>query len=371
MMPAETITRRFGAAMTTSTTSTKAAKNNAPPPTTRTAEVCLTCSAPCPSTVFTNKTFITPCCDRPICVACITRNPRIVEYVPCLWCGEGVGVVSSTKGKRRVVLRSGVEGGSIGEGGEVFVLGDEDGDGEEEGGDGSPPPAYQETGPTKSNIAADNANGISTPTTANVLDDSCSTPGFEMNHTPPAQATRKHRVRKGETVRSLALSYKIDPYLLAKTNGLPYTSLTTHPGVLQTRREVLVPCSASGGGQAEDDDPAEVVSLGVERFQLITKETDPWVARTYVAIHSSSSAETLSPAADPPSDDHDYEQKISGEKSMLVGDGGEKEKSTRPGEGTSRGDGVAGAIEMFYADEEWESAAAPSGASGRLSRVRR
>lgn len=116
------------------------------------------------------------------------------------------------------------------------------------------------------------------------------------------------------------------------------------------------------------------------RFQLITKETDPWVARTYVAIHSSS--DTSTPPAPPSAEqaneayNDNYEQRTSGEKSTLVGGDGEKDKENEKQPtgtavaGTSRG-GLSGAVEMFYADEEWEAVTAPSAASGRMRSVRR
>jgi hypothetical protein len=123
----------------------------------------------------------------------------------------------------------------------------------------------------------------------------------------------------------------------------------------------------------------------VGRFQLITKETDPWVARTYVAIHSSSDTPTppALPSAEQANEAHNdnYEQRTSGEKSMLVDGDGEKEKEkekenekqptgTAVAGTTSRG-GLSGAVEMFYADEEWEAVTAPSAASGRMRSVRR
>ena len=114
---------------------------------------------------------------------------------------------------------------------------------------------------------------------------------------------------------------------------------------------------------------------------MITKETDPWVARTYVAIHSSS--DTSTPTAPSSAEqaneatNDSYEQRTSGEKSTLVGGDGEKDKenekqptATTVAGTTSRG-GLSGAVEMFYADEEWEAVTAPSAASGRMRSVRR
>jgi hypothetical protein len=79
--------------------------------------------------------FLTRCCGRPICPSCLTSNPRLARYNPCLACLGGVGAVDSGKGRGSLVGRepyhvaaSNVDGAVRDE--DVFVVGDEDDDDE-------------------------------------------------------------------------------------------------------------------------------------------------------------------------------------------------------------------------------------------------
>ncbi|PVF97265.1 hypothetical protein CPB86DRAFT_672239, partial [Serendipita vermifera] len=55
------------------------------------ASLCLACCSNIlqPSAV----SFTTNCCNKPICAACLNRNPRLRLYDPCLACCGGVQVV--------------------------------------------------------------------------------------------------------------------------------------------------------------------------------------------------------------------------------------------------------------------------------------
>ena len=74
--------------------------------------------------------FLTRCCGRPICPSCLTSNPRLARYNPCLACLGGVGAIDSGKagdsstvrGPQQVV--SNVDGAVRDE--DVFVVGDEE-----------------------------------------------------------------------------------------------------------------------------------------------------------------------------------------------------------------------------------------------------
>ena len=71
--------------------------------------------------------FLTLCCGRPICPSCVTSNPRLVRYNPCLACLGGIGAVGSEKvlqGQHHAA--SNVDGAVRDE--DVFVVGDEDED---------------------------------------------------------------------------------------------------------------------------------------------------------------------------------------------------------------------------------------------------
>jgi hypothetical protein len=50
-----------------------------------------------PATQSSEALFLTPCCARPICPSCLTRNPRLARYDPCLACLGGVRAVGRSK----------------------------------------------------------------------------------------------------------------------------------------------------------------------------------------------------------------------------------------------------------------------------------
>ena len=74
--------------------------------------------------------FLTQCCGRPICPSCLTSNPRLARYNPCLLCLGGMGAVDPGQVDRSVAVRGqqqvalNVDGAVRDE--DVFVVGDED-----------------------------------------------------------------------------------------------------------------------------------------------------------------------------------------------------------------------------------------------------
>ena len=57
--------------------------------------LCLTCCSSLPPSKSLDL-FTTKCCKRPICTSCITSNPRLARYDPCLACLAGVRLLAST-----------------------------------------------------------------------------------------------------------------------------------------------------------------------------------------------------------------------------------------------------------------------------------
>lgn len=55
--------------------------------------LCLACSSSLPSK--TSQIFTTGCCNRPICPGCLSSNPRLARYDPCLACLGGVGAINA------------------------------------------------------------------------------------------------------------------------------------------------------------------------------------------------------------------------------------------------------------------------------------
>src|SRR5260370_32878673 len=98
-------------------------------------DLCLTCSSSRPpekrpggSQNPSQIEHITPCCNRRICSTCLTRNPRLRAYNPCLACLGGVDSVSSRRpessfrslGPSGMVEVCGVEED------ETFIVGEDD-----------------------------------------------------------------------------------------------------------------------------------------------------------------------------------------------------------------------------------------------------
>ena len=101
--------------------------------------LCLACSSSLPpvrspaSSTFSSPSspgldiFKTRCCSRPICPTCLTANPRLARYDPCLHCLGGVAMVAGKRsgGKHEKLLPlKNVDGAFMDE--DAFVVGDDD-----------------------------------------------------------------------------------------------------------------------------------------------------------------------------------------------------------------------------------------------------
>lgn len=154
--------------------------NDMPRELSETAPLCLACSSSLPPRLWertlesakdgsaaspscsrrsSSELFLTQCCGRPICPSCVTSNPRLVRYNPCLACLGGLGAVGSEKVlHRKYQLPSNVDGAVRDE--DVFVIGDEDEDEASEVHDreaakpaGDIPPSSEVAQPPKSDIS--------------------------------------------------------------------------------------------------------------------------------------------------------------------------------------------------------------------------
>jgi hypothetical protein len=68
--------------------------------------LCLTCASSIPPKTLVDPAsggvFTTPCCKRVICVNCLSKNPRLRAYDPCLACLAGVdATITGTGGATR------------------------------------------------------------------------------------------------------------------------------------------------------------------------------------------------------------------------------------------------------------------------------
>lgn len=223
----------------------------------------------------------------------------------------------------------------------------------------------------------------------------------------------RHAVRRGDTVSSLAKRYAMDPYTLLRLNNIPHSALYANPALLQTRKSVIISLGRStlrkqAGEEAmyvssvwraedrerhheiaeeqqdfEEESEHRQKQRMVKRFQLVTKQVDPAVARAYLAVQqiddASASAAGLPESSsevlfslDDEADDEGQAGRLSqveSEKSRLRQKElvGEEKKIGPYGVHAGRG-GIDGrAIDRYFDDEDWESSHGATLSTGRGS----
>ena len=193
----------------------------------RTTTLCLACSSSLPPETTNDAStaiYITKCCRRPICPSCISFNPRLARYDPCLFCLGGVGLVgmnrpSSSQGQRSVDIPTSIADVNIN--GEVrdqdtFILGDDDEeeDNEEErpefdGGASifiPPPPLYESiVDPWKEEKSPHHENATLTSNSTSLTEEPFTKP-IEPDNTRPY----KYYIDRSDTLQGLSLRFGID-----------------------------------------------------------------------------------------------------------------------------------------------------------------
>lgn len=190
---------------------------------------CLACCGGIPPGA--RPAHITACCSRPICSVCIRGNPRLARYMPCLSCLSGPGALAASSGftrdkrgsskqpicqasqspssmkavhqpsTRGIPVESGksinLDGSLRDE--DVFIVGDEDGDEDEDEANIAPELPLRDCDPPSCRPPASPA---ADSTDAN-------------SNTPPSS----HKIRKEDTLRGLARMYGVDVRLLVRPIG--------------------------------------------------------------------------------------------------------------------------------------------------------
>ena len=176
----------------------------------------------------TDEIYYTPCCRRPICPSCLSSNPRLARYNPCLHCLGGVAVVSarstSSPGQLQVPFDSqrstspqNIDGGVHDV--DVFIVGDEDEDDQEPGFDedqgasamtsspatssepSTPPPPYQEASVEKRDLSYPVPNVTEDIQDEQVVVDK----GLAKVETP-----MKYYIKPEDTLLGISLKYGVD-----------------------------------------------------------------------------------------------------------------------------------------------------------------
>lgn len=183
-----------------------------------TVDLCLACSSSLPphrpssSKLPGDTIFRTSCCNKPICPTCISSNPRLSRYNPCLHCLNGVGVVharSPTALAHSSSAPQNFDGGVHDE--DVFALGDDEDDSDDEADSGAgestpptpatPPPAYAEV-----DEPADAGHGSQvTPSGANNVQDE-----VNKDAAPSCGAPSKYYIQPKDTLVGIALRFGVD-----------------------------------------------------------------------------------------------------------------------------------------------------------------
>lgn len=281
--------------------------------------LCLTCSSsPSPKLLSSSETFLTPCCSRLICNTCLSRNPRLRVYDPCLACLGGVD--ASSRGKRLARAQALAGGSASGRDPDerveevLFVVGDDEDEEEQEQGEESGPPPYsyssvdepllRDTAPTPA-AASNGHSSLPLPSPSVREDTRRNAPAIPPTPTPTASSSdrTKYYIQPGDTLSAISLKLGIDGRRLARLNNLPPSVLSTTPHLLHTRRFLTLPNNARTtnphplGNNAPQPDSIDVDAealaqrekerkreLAEKRFAFVTKEVDYRVAKAYVAV---------------------------------------------------------------------------------------
>ncbi|KIM39970.1 hypothetical protein M413DRAFT_446874 [Hebeloma cylindrosporum] len=359
----------------------------------RNTTLCLACASSLPplKVSASNSIHITSCCQRPICPSCITANPRLARYNPCLACLGGVGVVASkssfvtppVSGAKSPGLplnlnpNLNVDGAVRDE--DTFVLGDDDDDDysdkddtveEQQIADSTaavsrsilPPPPYDAT----SKVPLLDSSGIHTPEsepqqdveeapvsshlkshphpTGNISNEPVLSPSLAEHTQETRTVPYKYYINRNDTLQGLGLRFGLDAHEICKLNNLPLHAVRTMPHLLHTRAFLLLPPSTKPHpllkqGILDEESKGDIVRKRAEkRLQVLTKEVDWRIAKAYVALAE---------------DDHDREDR--------EGLDTRKEKVLeKPVGAASSGDAAemleTRAIDSYLDDENWEEA---------------
>ncbi|KAG2060829.1 hypothetical protein BDR06DRAFT_1048475 [Suillus hirtellus] len=231
----------------------------------RSTALCSTCSSCLPPKAAPDL-FMTKCCARPICPTCLSSNPRLRSYNPCLSCLGSVGVNIRAANNDTVQDE------------DIFILGDDEDDEDEAHELASvspisrpPPPAYP------SSLSSPNNESILTTQTSDT----------SAGHAEDCIPSRYY-INSRDTLQGIALRYGANGRELCRLNNLPPSTLSTTPHLLHTRTFIVLPPSANSHSVTRDADldaeARRVREKAEKRLQTLTKEVDWRVAKAYVAL---------------------------------------------------------------------------------------
>ena len=157
--------------------------------------LCQTCSSTIPPSAEVTA-WRTECCQKLICHRCISLNPRLKAYDPCLYCGDLIsaqGLDRVRRGRERVNRESTDREN-------VFVIDDEDDEDQKGDGRGNPP-AYEDH--------LDRSEG-GVPHPNDEIPSNKSTGRDGINDDQMEEVEVRHPVSRGDTILTIARRYGAD-----------------------------------------------------------------------------------------------------------------------------------------------------------------
>ncbi|KAG1733629.1 uncharacterized protein EDB91DRAFT_1148502 [Suillus paluster] len=244
----------------------------------RSTALCLTCSSSL-LPKFDPDLFMTECCSRPICPACISSNPRLRNYNPCLSCLGGVGVVSSASARniRAATVRDE----------DIFILGDDEDD-EGEAHELAPASPISKVAPPAYPLPVSSSSSLISESTLITQTSNASAGHAEVVVADKQCIPSRYYINPKDTLQGIALRYGVNGRELCRLNNLPPSTLSTTPHLLHTRTFIVLPPSAKSLSVTQDADldarARRVREKATRRLQMLTKEVDWRVAKAYVAL---------------------------------------------------------------------------------------
>ncbi|KAG2347956.1 hypothetical protein BDR05DRAFT_875990 [Suillus weaverae] len=243
--------------------------------------LCLTCSSCLPPKSDADL-FMTECCARPICPTCITSNPRLRSYNPCLSCLGGVGVVSSSFARN---IRTANNDTIRDE--DIFILGDDEDD-EDDAHELASVSLISEPASSAYPLAFSSSSSLTSGSTLVKQTSDASAGHAEVVVTDEQCIPSRYYINSRDTLQGIALRYGANGRELCRLNNLPPSTLSTTPHLLHTRTFIILPPSAKPLSVTRDSDSdagaRRVREKAEKRVQMLTKEVDWRVAKAYVAL---------------------------------------------------------------------------------------
>ncbi|KAI0049780.1 hypothetical protein FA95DRAFT_1556484 [Auriscalpium vulgare] len=274
--------------------------------------LCLACSSSLPprlirrladpstSAAAQAEFHLTRCCGRPICAACLQRNPRLARYDPCLACLGGVGAVGDgAKGRDGESGEARNVDGAVRDA-DVFLVGDEDDEDEDV------EPLYVDEGAQVAEVLPPAYEDESTAAWASAAEESSPKPesAEEPSKSKSTDDSGIYYIQPNDTLLGLSLKLGVNARTLCRLNNLPPSTVRTTPHILHTRSFLILPSSKANTASSpppdtppsapksptpprtrEADELAHRARVAAQlRLQSLTHETDWRVAQAYVAL---------------------------------------------------------------------------------------